>query len=146
VKPGSAGVLVAQVVMAIVLGLFPVAVWAFGINGASASQSAGVIKGWLSPWVFGVVGGIALLLFLAARGALSIPTDSAEMDRVKSRVMGMRQTMAAVIVPVSLITAAVFGSDIRISIASFGFGLMAALIPYQVYAAWLQYRGTHGSS
>jgi hypothetical protein len=133
-------VLVAQVVMAIALGFFPIAVWAIGINGASASQSAGVIKQWLSPWVLGVVGGVALLLYLAARGALSVPTDRADMDRIRGRMVGTGRIVAAVIVPLSLITAALLGSDIRLSIASFGFGLMAALIPYQVYAAWLQYR------
>jgi hypothetical protein len=140
---GSLRELTANVAIAAVLFLLPTFVWLVGIYGETDARQASVTSQWILPWFGGLAIGLVALVLAGIRGALVIPLDPVEAQRLRLSTGRFGRTAVAIGVPAALILPAMFGADIRIFGVMFFGGLAAGIMLFEVYAAIVRYRAWH---
>ena len=138
---GSLRELIANAAIALGVIALPVVVWTVGIRGAGQDQ-ARLVTEWIAPWVGGAAVGLLVLLIFRIRGLLVVPLTAEDAEPYNARIASTARIVAAIAIPVAIIVPAVLGSDIRIFACMAAGGLVAGLMPFQVYAAYRRFRAS----
>lgn len=132
--------LVTNILITIVFLALPVGIWIVAIGVAPDSARDDVVRLTVLPWVAGAAISLVLVVGLGLRGKLRPELDRDKSARKRRSNAAWGLSAVAVVVPASLLLAALFDTDPRVVVVMFALGFLAPLLPVSAYEAYARFR------